>query len=33
MNQEEPVRDVIMHMVEEYLDASERFASLQPKDV
>jgi hypothetical protein len=33
MNEEEPVRDVIMHMVEEYLDASERFASLQPKDV
>jgi len=32
MNEEEPVRDVIMHLVEEYLDASERFAALQPKD-
>ena len=33
MNEEQPVRDVIMHLVEEYLDAAERFASLQPKDV
>ena len=33
MNEEEPVRDVIVHLVEQYLDAVERFAALQPKDV
>jgi len=32
MNQVEPVRDVIMRLVEQYLDATERFEALQPRD-
>ena len=32
MNDERSVRDVIMQMVEGYVDATERFEALQPKD-
>jgi NAD(P)H-dependent flavin oxidoreductase YrpB (nitropropane dioxygenase family) len=31
MNEERPVRDVIVGLVEQYLDAVERFESIQPK--
>jgi NAD(P)H-dependent flavin oxidoreductase YrpB (nitropropane dioxygenase family) len=33
MNEERSVRDVVLQLVEGYLDAAERFESLQPKDV
>jgi len=33
MNEERSVRDVIMQLVEDYVDAVERFEQLQPKDV
>jgi NAD(P)H-dependent flavin oxidoreductase YrpB (nitropropane dioxygenase family) len=33
MNEERSVRDVIMQLVEDYVDAVDRFEQLQPKDV
>jgi NAD(P)H-dependent flavin oxidoreductase YrpB (nitropropane dioxygenase family) len=32
MNEERPVREVIVELVEQYLEAAERFQSIQPKD-
>jgi NAD(P)H-dependent flavin oxidoreductase YrpB (nitropropane dioxygenase family) len=32
MNEERSVRDVIMQLVEDYVDAADRFEQLQPKD-
>jgi NAD(P)H-dependent flavin oxidoreductase YrpB (nitropropane dioxygenase family) len=32
MNEERPVREVIVELVEQYLEAADRFQSLQPKD-
>jgi NAD(P)H-dependent flavin oxidoreductase YrpB (nitropropane dioxygenase family) len=33
MNEVRPVREVIMELVEQYLDAAERFESIQPREV
>jgi NAD(P)H-dependent flavin oxidoreductase YrpB (nitropropane dioxygenase family) len=32
MNEVRPVRDVIFRLVEEYVDAADRFAELQPRE-
>jgi NAD(P)H-dependent flavin oxidoreductase YrpB (nitropropane dioxygenase family) len=33
MNEERPVREVIVELVEQYLEAADRFQNLQPKDL